>query len=173
VRTRGPAAAQAEVIRKRLQQLMPGTSYLTVTPMSEIIGENQRSWKVGATMFLAFGALALALAALGLYSVVAYDVAQRRHEMGVRVALGAQRSDITLLVVRQALGFVVTGVVLGGALALVSGRWLGALLFHESPRDPFVFGAVGTVLVVVAVAASAIPARRAARVDPNIALRFE
>ena len=173
VRTRGVAAAQAKMVTQRLQQLMPGASYLTATPMSEIIGIHQRSWQMGATTFVAFGTLALALAALGLYSVIAYDVAQRRHEMGVRVALGAQGSDISRLVVRQALGFVATGVLLGGAIALVSGRWLGVLLFHESPRDPAVFAAVGSVLLVVAIAASAIPARRAARVDPTIALRLE
>src|SRR6266849_1743365 len=90
-------------IRRRLQQLMPGTSYVTVTPLREILGEQTRSWELGATMFLAFGALALVLAAIGLYSVMAYNVAQRSQELGVRAALGAQQKDLVKLVLNEGL----------------------------------------------------------------------
>ena len=173
VRTRGPAEKQMEMIRKRLQPLMPGASYLQVTSMSKIVGARQRAWQQGATMFVAFGTLALTLAALGLYSVIGYEVTQRRHEMGVRVALGANRGDIMGLIFRQALAFVAAGVLLGGAIALVSVRWVSELLFNVSPRDPLVYAAVGGVLLLVAIVASALPALRAARVDPIIALRFE
>ena len=173
VRTRGPADKMAETIRRRLQTFMPGSAYLKTTPLAVIVGGRQRAWRMGATMFVAFGALALALAALGLYSVIGYDVAQRRHEMGVRVALGADRGNIMGLVFRQALAFVAVGVVIGGVIALASGKFVSALLFQVSPRDPLVFGLVGVVLLLVALVASAVPAWRAARVDPVTALRFE
>src|SRR5438552_1302760 len=90
IRTRGEATRYVETIRRRLQQLMPGAAYVTVTPLRDILGEQTRSWQLGATMFLAFGALALALAAIGLYSVMAYTVAQRTQALGVRASLGAQ-----------------------------------------------------------------------------------
>ncbi|HKO15418.1 MAG TPA: ADOP family duplicated permease [Gemmatimonadaceae bacterium] len=173
VRTRGEATAQVEAIRRRLQSVMPGASYVTVTPFADIIGQQTRSWRLGATMFVAFGALALALAAIGLYSVIAYNVVQRTHEMGVRIALGAQRGDVVALVVRQGVWLGVAGIGIGAALALASAQWLKPLLFDESPRDPVVYVFVVLVLLTVATVASAIPARRAARVDPNVALRAE
>jgi multisubunit Na+/H+ antiporter MnhG subunit len=148
VRTRGPAADRADAVRRALQPLMPGVSYVTVTPMSTIIAPQIRSWKIGATMFAVFGALALVLAAVGLYSVIAYNVTQRTHEMGVRVVLGA-------------------------VIALLAGRWVAPLLFEVSPKDPPVLVSVVLTLVTVAIAASWIPATRAARVDPNEALRAD
>jgi ABC-type antimicrobial peptide transport system permease subunit len=124
-------------------------------------------------MFAAFGVLALALAAIGLYSVIAYNVAQRTHEMGVRVALGAQIGDVVRLVVSDGLKLGLLGLAIGGVAALSAARWVKPLLFEESPSDPLVFALVTATLLAVTVAASWIPARRAARVDPQVALRTE
>jgi len=173
VRTRRPAASMLESIRRALQHEMPAPSYVTVTPLTEILGEETSSWRLGATTFVAFGVLALALAAIGLYSVIAYNVAQRTHEMGVRVALGAQARDVVALVVREGVGLGAAGLGIGAVVALGAARWIKPLLFDESPRDPFVFGVVAVTLLAVTVAASWIPARRAARVDPNVALRTD
>ena len=173
VRVRGDGTRSAEAIRRRLQQLMPGSSYVTVTPLRDILGEQTRSWELGATMFLSFGALALMLAAIGLYSVMAYNVAQRSQELGVRAALGAQQKDLVRLVLNEGLKMATVGLVLGVVIALAGGQWLGPLLFQESPHDPLVFGFVALLLLGVTVAASIIPSRRAAQVDPIVALRYE
>src|SRR5262249_16746389 len=124
-------------------------------------------------MFVAFGLLALTLAAIGLYSVIAYNVAQRTHELGVRVALGAQARDVVRLVVGEGVRLGATGVALGTVIALVAAKSVKPMLFAESARDPTVFAIVTLVLLAVTIAASWIPARRAARVDPNVALRTD
>lgn len=173
IRTRGSAAGFAESIRHELQRTMPGASYVTVTPLSEIIGHETQSWELGATMFLIFGALALTLAAIGLYSVIAYSVAQRTPELGIRTALGARFGDVIRLVLGEGMAIGMIGVAIGVVLALVGSRWVGPLLFDESPRDPLVFGGVAAVLLGVVALASYIPALRAARVDPVVALRTE
>ena len=173
VRTDGAAADRVDAVRRALQQLMPGASYVTVTPMADIIGGETRSWRIGAVMFAVFGLLALVLAGIGLYSVITYNVTQRTHEMGVRVALGAQTADVVTLVVREGLRIVIVGVVLGGAVALLAGKWIAPLLFQVSPKDPPVIATVVFVLIAVAIAASWLPAARAARVDPIEALRAD
>ena len=173
VRTEGGAERAREMLRRSLQPLMPGPSYVTVTPLSEVFDNQTRSWRLGATMFTVFGILALTLAAIGLYSVIAYNVAQRTHEMGVRVALGAEVRDLVRLVLREGLLLAAVGVALGAGVALVVSRWVKPLLFDESPRDPLVFGAVAAALIAVALVASLLPARRASRVDPMKALRTE
>jgi putative ABC transport system permease protein len=173
VRVSGVAARQVETVRRRLQTIMPGASYVTVTPFSDILGGETRPWHLGATMFLAFGALALALAAIGLYSVMAYNVAQRIHELGVRAALGAQRADLVRLVVREGVTLGAIGIAIGVVLALIGGHWIGPLLFEQSAHDPLVFGFVAVVLLGVTLLASFVPSRRAAGVDPMVALRYE
>jgi ABC-type antimicrobial peptide transport system permease subunit len=124
-------------------------------------------------MFGIFAGLALLVAAVGLYSVVAYEVAQRTREMGIRIALGAASRDVLALVVRDGVAPAVAGVVLGLGLALAASGAIASLLFDTSPRDPLVLGACAAVLLVVALLASVIPARRATRVDPMEALRAE
>jgi predicted permease len=173
IKVRGDPARMQETIRKSLQPLMPGASYLTVTPIRDIIGEQTAPWRLGTSMFVIFGGLALVLAAIGLYSVIAFNVSQRRHELGVRVALGATMTDIVRHVMTGGLKLAIAGIVLGAALALALGRWIEPLLFEESPRDPMVFMLVAGVLLFVAVLASFIPASRAAQVDPMLALRSD
>ncbi len=173
VRVRGDAQAAKERIRKALQAEMPGVSYVNVTPFSDIVGQQTQPWRVGATMFVFFGLLALTLALIGLYSVISFNVGQRIHELGVRVALGATVPDLVRLVVGGGMKLAVAGVVLGSTLAALVGRWVEPLLFQESPHDPWVFASVAVVLLSVAGLASFIPARRAARVDPVQALRTE
>jgi ABC-type antimicrobial peptide transport system permease subunit len=163
--------ALLEPLRRRLQADMPGAAYVTVRRFSNIISSETQSWRVGATAFTAFGALAVMLAALGLYSVIAYDVTQRTHELGVRMALGARAADVVMLVVTDGLRFLTLGMLLGGAISVAASHWLAPLLFKESPRDPVVFIGVGLTLLATAVAASSIPAARAVRVDPRTALQ--
>ncbi|HEY7860672.1 MAG TPA: FtsX-like permease family protein, partial [Gemmatimonadaceae bacterium] len=173
LRARGDSRTIAETVRRRLQPLMPGTSYITVTPMRDIVDPALASWRMGATMFTLFGVLALTLAAIGLYSVIAYDVAQRTHELGLRVALGAHASDVLRLVVKEGMRYALAGIVIGAAIALAAAPWVQPLLFGETARDPLVFAVVAAILVVVAAAASAVPGWRATRVDPSVALRTE
>jgi predicted permease len=173
VRTRGDAQQMLETVRRELQRGMPGASYVTLTSLQSILDPNIRPWQLGATMFALFGALALLLAAVGLYSVIAYNVTQRTHEMGVRVALGAQGRDVIRLVVVEGVRVAVVGLVIGVVIALVASRFIAPLLFNVPARDPWTFGSVTVALLAVAVAASFIPAWRAARVDPSVALRAD
>ena len=172
VRIRDAARAR-ETVRRALQPIMPGPSYVTVTPISDAVSGETQSWRLGATLFSVFGLLALVLAAIGLYSVIAYNVAWRTHEMGVRVALGAGMRDIVRLVLTEGVVLAGLGVALGTVIALIVGRWVAPLLFEESPRDPAVFVFVAATLLAVALVASLAPARRAGRVDPMQALRSE
>jgi predicted permease len=162
-----------EPLRRRLQAEMPGTSYVTVTPLGANIERVTRSWVMGATVFTAFGLLALLLAAVGLYSVIAYNVAQRKHELAVRVALGAPARAVMRLVVYEGFRLALSGVAIGAVIALVAGRWIAPLLFNQTPYDPAVFASVTSILLLVALGASAVPAARGARIHPNTLLRAE
>jgi ABC-type antimicrobial peptide transport system permease subunit len=173
VRVRGDTRRFVEPLRRRLQQEMPGASYVTVTRLGENIERETRSWVMGATVFTAFGVLALVVAAVGLYSVIAYNVAQRKQELAVRMALGAPAASVMGSVVAQGLRLALLGAAVGSAIALVAGRWIEPLLFDQSARDPAVFATVTAALLFVAILASAIPAFRGVRVDPNAALRAE
>jgi ABC-type antimicrobial peptide transport system permease subunit len=124
-------------------------------------------------MFTIFGLLALLVAAIGLYSVVAYDVSQRTRELGVRVALGASAGAVLRLVVGEGMRVVVVGLALGAAVAFSLAARVSPLLYNVSPKDPLTYAGVVGVLVVVAVIASLVPAVRASRVDPNVALRAD
>jgi putative ABC transport system permease protein len=173
VRTRGDAAELKEMLRRELQRVMPGISYVNVTPLQTIIAANMAQWQLGATMFSVFGVLALLLAAVGLYSVIAYNVTQRSHELGVRVALGAQARDLIRMVVREGIGVSVAGLLIGGLVTYYVSTYVATLLFKVSPHDPAVYVAVGATLFAVALAASWFPALRASRVDANTALRAD
>lgn len=173
VRTPGDPRDFVEPLRKRLQQEMPGTSYVTVTRLGERLEEVTLSWVMGAKLFTAMGVLALALAAVGLYSVIAYAVAQRRQELAVRVALGAGSMDMLRLVVVDGIRYAVTGIALGGAIAFALSNRIAPLLFSESARDLAVFGVVVGIMLVVAVVASFVPALRASRVEPRAVLQAD
>ena len=164
------APAQLSTLRVRLSS---GDGFVFVRPLQEVVDDQSRSWRLGATLFVAFGVLALVVAVVGLYGVVSYNVAQQTHDIGVRVALGARARDVVRLVMTQALSVVIAGVVIGLALPFLAARWVEPLLFNQSATDPATYVGVGTAMIVVAIAASAIPALRAVRVDPNVALRTE
>ena len=173
VRTTGNPADVVSLVRARLQGMSPRMPYVQVSPFAELLAPQLRPWRLGATMFTLFGALALVIAAVGLYSVMAYWVSQRTHEIGVRMALGARSDDVVRLVVRQASQPIVIGIAIGGACALVASRWIEDLLYETSPHDPVIYGIAGIALVVSGLLACVAPARRSAAVDPATALRAE
>jgi predicted permease len=173
VGTRGEADLLAEPVRRAIQSTRPSVTYANVIPMHVLFAGKTRGWELGARVFTAFGALALLLAGIGLFSVVAFTIGQRMHEFGVRTALGARPSDLLMLTLTRGLMPVLAGIVTGVALALGGGRLISSMLFNVAPSDPTVLFGASIVLLVCAVAASLVPAMRAARVDPTIALRAD
>jgi predicted permease len=172
-RTVGDPRLIMESVRREMQTLLPGMGFARVQLLGSVLDSVTRQWRLGATMFTIFGVLALILAAVGLYGVIAYDIAQRMREMGIRVALGAQATDIRRLVLWQGMRVAVIGAALGTAIAFVTVKYVESLLFHTQARDPVAFGVAFGTILVVAVLATLIPARRATRVDPVVALRSE
>ncbi len=173
VRARGNAGALIGTVAREMHSVEPDLPYATVLTLEEMMGRSIRPWRMGTAMFSLFGLLALAVAAVGLYGVLTYTVEQRAHELGVRIALGAESREVLRLVVGQGLRVTATGVLAGAAGALVLGRALSPFLYEVTPLEPRVLGAVAGMLLAVAVLASYLPARRATRTDPMVALRAE
>ncbi|MEO6725906.1 MAG: FtsX-like permease family protein, partial [Blastocatellia bacterium] len=144
-----------------------------VLTMDQLLGISLATQRLTLVLLAGFAALALLLAAIGIYGVIAYSVRQRTHEIGIRIALGAQTRDVLRLIIGQAMKLVVVSVIIGLAGALALTRWLTALLFNVKPTDPLTFGAIAVLLTAVALLACYLPARRATKVDPMVALRYE
>jgi ABC-type antimicrobial peptide transport system permease subunit len=173
LKLRGNATSNGESVRKALQALVPGGSYLRVRSLEDIVQRERRSWHLGATMFVAFGLLALLVAAVGLYGAISYDVAQRMHEIGIRVALGARGTTVVTHVLGRSARYAVIGSVVGALIALAAGRWIQPLLFGTSVTDPRVYAGVAGLMLVVALGAGALPAAGAVRADPVKAIRSD
>jgi predicted permease len=173
VRPRGDAAVAIPTLRQLIRQLDPSIRFVDAQTLQDLIAPQIRSWEVGALMFSLFAGLALVVAAVGLFSVVAYLVEQRRHEIGVRLALGARASDVVALVMSGTVTVVVAGVFVGGTMSVIAGRLAQPLLFETNPSDPRLLGALAVTLLLVSIGASGVPALRARRVDAMTALRGE
>jgi putative ABC transport system permease protein len=174
-RTSVPPASLAMALQKEIHALDPSLPVYDVMTMEEGLNGGNGFFliRMGALIAGVLGMLGLALAIVGVYGVVSYAASQRTHEIGVRLALGAQRGDILKLVVGQGLLLVSVGVVIGLGLAFALSRFMANLLFGISAQDPITFGGVALLLGVIALVACWIPAQRATRVDPVIALRYE
>jgi putative ABC transport system permease protein len=173
VETASDAGAQLETVRKTVTASAAGARIYGVRPLSEWIDRSywQVRWEV--CLLGVFGGLALLLAAIGLYGVVAYHVILRTREIGIRMAVGAQPADVLRMVLRQGLGLTLLGVGIGLAASVGLARAMARLLFGVSPTDPPTYAVVALLWLAVAFAACYLPARRAARVDPTVALRYE
>ena len=169
----GDPDAVATAVRRELQALSPDTPFPVVRSYSSLVDPYLRAWKLGAVMFSLFGGLAFIVSMIGLYGLLAYAVAQRRFEFGVRVALGARSAHIARIVISQGVLAMVSGLLIGLAAAAIAGRWTAPLLFEVSPHDVAVYLAVAVVVVVATLLASIAPSRRAATTDPMVALRTE
>lgn len=173
VRTSGAVTAVVGALQRGLPPLLPGAAYITARPLAAVVAPQFQGWRFGATMFVAFGGLALVVALLGLHSLIAYESARRAQEFGVRVALGATPARLLALVVGRGAGLAMAGVLVGLGLSLAAAGRFETLLFRQSARDPFVLGGVAVALALLALVASAAPAVRAARVDPTETLRAD
>jgi putative ABC transport system permease protein len=173
VRTAGDPLALMPAVRAAVSELDPLLPVADVQTVAQTLAKSLAARRFVMLLLSAFAALALILASIGIYGVVAYLVTQRTREMGIRVALGAHRRDVLRLIIGQSLRNVAPGVVAGGIAALALSRLLRSQLFGVAPSDPLTFAAVAAVLIVVCMVASFVPAVRAARTDPLVALRQE
>jgi ABC-type antimicrobial peptide transport system permease subunit len=167
------AGLAASVLRDQVRAIDPNLPLFDLMTVDDALAADRWPFRVFGTMFTAFAGAAVVLAAIGLYAVTAYSVAQRTREIGVRIALGAQAQQVWWLVSRRAALQIAMGLVIGMPAALGVGQLLRGVLSRISPTDASTLIAVPTLLVVVAVAAFAVPARRAMRLDPVSALRQE
>lgn len=173
VRPRPGVPGAALTLRRLIMQVMPDARFIDVAAMQDRVDPQIRPWRLGAAMFGLFGCLALLVAAAGLYSVVSYVASERTHEIGVRIAIGAQTSDILGSMLAHGLKVAAAGGALGFILSIWAAQALAPRLFDESPYDPVVYGGVAVTILFVSLSASFVPALRAARVDPVTALRAE
>ncbi|MEO5813732.1 MAG: FtsX-like permease family protein [Gemmatimonadaceae bacterium] len=173
VRTSGDPAVSIGAVRHAVSSAATDLPWVDIQPLRQRLAPQLKPWRLGASMFTAFGVLALCLAAVGLYGILSFIVAQRTHEIGVRKALGAQSGSVVRMVLRGALGMSVAGIVPGVVIALGAGRLIADQLYGVSPRDPLVIALCASALVVVTIVACLAPALRATRVDPLVALRAE
>ena len=173
IRTRGEPMALASAVRRAVWDVDAGQPVSSVRTMNDLLDADLASRDTQLTLLGVFALLATVLSAVGLYGVLAYSVTQRTAEIALRIALGARVTNVVRAVVRSALGLVALGVALGLIGALVGTRVLASFLYGVSATDPVTFSSVVVVLVLVALTASYVPARRAARVDPAAALRGE
>jgi predicted permease len=173
LRTGPRPSVLAGTVQRELRAALPDLRLSTARPYQDVIDPKYRAWSLGASLFAVFGLLAMAVAAVGLYSLLAFTVAERTSEIGVRAALGADRGRIVRQVLSDGLRVTGVGIAIGLAAAAVAGIWVRTLLFRTSPFDPAVMGAVAVGMLTVAAAAAGLPAWRASRVDPAEALRAE
>jgi ABC-type antimicrobial peptide transport system permease subunit len=171
IRTTGDPLRFTKAVREQVQALDRNQPIALVRTMDDLVEEQVGQRRLLVILLGSFALIALLLALIGIYGIIAYSVAQRTQEMGIRRALGAQPSDILGLVVGQGLRLALVGVAIGIAGAFALTRLMSTLLFHVSATDPATFVAVALVFLLVALAASYIPARRATRIDPMAALR--
>ena len=173
VRAAGDPVSLTSALRAAVWGFDHQLAVAEVRTMSQVISESTAPRRFNLFLLSAFAALALVLAAIGIYGVLSYSVTQRTHEIGIRMALGAQRGEVLRQVVEQGLLLLGVGIVIGIAGALALTRFLASLLYEVRPVDPLTFAAVSAILAGIALLASYIPARRATKVDPMVALRYE
>ena len=171
VRTRVQPSQLVPQIRQEIQALEPNLPVPNIQTMNDTIGASLYAPRMGAMLLTIFGALALLLASLGVYGVLAFSISRRTREIGIRMALGADRGRVFGLVVREGMWLVGIGLAIGMAAGLYGSKWIQAFLFDVSTRDVTTFVTVPFVLAAVALLACYLPARRAMRVDPMVALR--
>jgi len=173
LRGQGDPIALLGPVREAMAEIAPDLRWVALEPMQSLVDPEFRSWRLGATLFTAFGALALVVSAIGLYSLLSYGVASRIQEIGVRSALGARPAGIMALIARDGLKLVLAGLGLGLMAALATAGALQSLLYQTSPREPMIYLLATGVLLLIAGIAGAFPAWRATRVSPMIALRSD
>ncbi len=171
VRARGDAAALTPAIRKAIWSVDKDQPIVRVATMDDLLAATAAERRFAMILFETFGLVALVLAAIGIYGVLSGSVTERTREIGVRLALGAQRRDVLGLILRQGLRLTLSGVGIGLLAAWAVTRLLTKLLYSVSATDPLTFGGVALLLFVVALLACYLPARRATKVDPLVALR--
>jgi putative ABC transport system permease protein len=173
LRTKGDAVSVAGAVRQAVWSVDKDQPVTNVRTMDQVFASAISQERFQALMLGLFAALALVLACVGLYGVISYAVVQRTHEIGVRMALGARSADVLRLVLRQGIGLTIVGLIIGVGVGLVATRVLTDMLFGVTPRDPLTFIGVPALLLLVAFLACYVPARRATRIDPLVALRYE
>jgi putative ABC transport system permease protein len=173
VRTVADQAGLATSIRGVVTAIDRNQPVTNIKTMSDVVADTVAPRKFNMSLLTLFAGIALALSALGIYGVVAYSVAQRTHEVGIRMALGARKSDVLGLVIKNGMLLTLVGIAIGIVIALQVTRVMTALLFEVTPTDGPTFVAVSGLLLFVAFIACYIPARRATKVDPLVALRYE
>ncbi len=173
VRAVGEPAQALPILRRAVSSIDPGVGVYDAMSFEDYMGASVFPQRVAASLLSVLGAIALLLAAVGLYSVMAYSVSQRTHEIGIRMALGGQRSNVMGMVLKKGLALTTIGLLVGVAVALAASQVVASLLLNVSATDPSIFARAGLFLIAIALTASLLPAQRATKVDPLVALRYE